>query len=82
MADFMLQWKDPHDIIYDSPLCSEIIVEHEKHSLGNKWKGKRPRCIVCGLKTSIRDGFKLTVEGCTDARCKKNMVHSLQQSWM
>ncbi len=29
---------------------------------------------MCGFETSIRDGLKLTVEGCTDARCKKNMV--------
>ncbi len=30
--------------------------------------------MVCGFETSIREGLKLTVEGCTDARCKKNMV--------
>ena len=37
-------------------------------------EGKRPRCWVCGFETSIRKGLKVTVKGCTDARCKKNMV--------
>ncbi len=41
---------------------------------GKEWKGKRPRCIVCGFETSIREGLKLIVEGSTDDRCKKNMV--------
>ncbi len=29
---------------------------------------------MCGFGTSIREGLKLTVEGCTDARCKKNIL--------
>ncbi len=74
VADLMLQWKDPHKVSYDSPCCSYIIVEHGKWNLGKEWKVKRPRCIVCGFETSIRDGLKLIVEGCTNARCKKNMV--------
>lgn len=41
------------------------------------WKycnGENPRCIVCGLETNIRGGFGLQVEGCTEPRCKPNMV--------
>ncbi len=32
------------------------------------------RCVVCGFETSIREGFKLTVERCTGFRCKKYFV--------
>ncbi len=71
VADLMLQWNDPHDASNDSTNIFEIVAEHKQQNLGNEWKGKRPRCIVCGFETSIRDGLKLTIEGCTDARCKK-----------
>ncbi len=29
---------------------------------------------MCGFEASIRDGLKLIVEGCTNARYKKTMV--------
>ncbi len=71
MADLMLQWNDPHEVSYDLTPNNEILAEHKQQNLGIEWKGKRPRCVVCNYETSIRDGLKLHIDGCTDARCKK-----------
>ncbi len=76
VTNLILQWKDPQDTCYDSPQGIEIFVGHEHQHLGKEWKCKCLRWLVCRFKTSIRDGLKLTDEGCTDARCKKNMVCS------
>ncbi len=46
IADLMLQWKDLHDISYNSPESVEIIVDHEPKQLGKEWRGKCPRCLV------------------------------------
>ncbi len=62
----MLQWKVPHGISYNSPESVDIIVGNEPKQLGKEWKGKHSRCLVCGFKTNIRNGLKLTVDGCMD----------------
>lgn len=70
VADLMLQWRNPHDISYNHPQGSEVLANHKQQNLGIGWKGRWPRCLICGFETGIRDGLKLIVEGCTDARCK------------
>ncbi len=37
VANLLLQWKDLHDISYDSPHCSEILIRHKQQNLGKEW---------------------------------------------
>ncbi len=74
VADLMLQWRDPQEPVQNNSKSVGFQVRHEQQHLTKEWRGKHPRCWVCGFETSMRNGLKVTVEGCTDARCKKNMV--------
>ncbi len=67
----MLQWRDLYDQSSDSHDAIKLVFGHDKQQLGKKLKGEHQRCLVCSYKTSIREGLKLKVEGCTDARCKQ-----------
>jgi len=68
VADLMLQWRDPQEPVQNNSKSIGFQVRHEQQHLAKEWRGKRPRCWVCGFETSMRNGLKVTVEGCTDAR--------------